>query len=499
MHYITHGLKHGFDIGFKAPTLTNNYRNLLSATEHQQAVTTAIIKEITRGHISGPFSAPPLQHIHCSPLGSRDKKDGSRRLIMDLSQPRGSSINDGIDKEEFTVQYSHFDEATDIVHKMGTDCLMSKIDVQHAFRLLPVKQSQWHLLAIRWLNLYYINTRLPFGLRSAPNIFNKFADLICWILHNNTQIQNIIHYSDDYFNGSPPNIRTATNELSLIKQTFQHLNVPIATEKISGPSTTITYLGIQIDSHTQTISLPQEKINDLATMLPSWLNRKKCTQKELLSLIGKLAFASKVIRPGRIFLRRLITTAHTVKRLHHFIYLNKEAQKDIKWWRDNFKHLNRKHFIPDNFTITTNDIKLFTDASSIGFGAIYNNAWIQSKWPTPYTHHSIDYKELFAIWAACITWGSEWERKRIIFITDNKPITELWQSGSSPSADLMDLIRNIYSIAVLYQFSVSFKHILGHFNPIADALSRYAQNKFHLLAPFAHKAATQLPQNTWTI
>ena len=88
--------------------------------------------------MSGPFTSAPLQKLHCSPLGSREKKDGSRRLIMDLSQPMGGSINEGIDKESFKVQYSHFDDATDLVYKMGTNCLMSKIDIQHAFRILPV-------------------------------------------------------------------------------------------------------------------------------------------------------------------------------------------------------------------------------------------------------------------------------------------------------------------------------------------------------------------------
>ena len=246
-----------------------------------------------------------------------------------------------------------------IVSVIGRNCLMSKIDIQHAFRLLPVKESQWPLLGIQWLGQYYVNTRLPFGLRSAPAIFNNFADLICWIIQNITHNPNIIHYSDDYFIVKSQDIIETHNELSTIKHIFQHLNVPIATEKIEGPATTITYLGIQINSRDQTIQLPDDKVSELTTLLPTWLHKKKCTQKEILSLIGKLSFASKVIRPGRIFLRRLITVAYTVKRLHHFIYLNKEAQADIKWWIDNIVHLNRCSVIPDKFTITSDDIRLY--------------------------------------------------------------------------------------------------------------------------------------------
>ena len=163
---------------------------------------------------------------------------------------------------------------------------------------------------MQWLRQFYINTILPFGLRSAPPIFNKFAE-VCWIIQNITNNPNITHYSDDYFIVKSQDLQETEKELANVKHILEHLNIPIATEKIEGQSTTITYLGIQINSHNQTTSRRQKKMS--STLLPTWLHKKKCTQKELLSLIGKFSFASKVIRPGRIFLRRLITIAHTVK------------------------------------------------------------------------------------------------------------------------------------------------------------------------------------------
>ena len=125
--YLIDGLTNGFSIGFNdtahAPTQPNN---LLSATQHSKEVTKALQKEIQRGHTSGPFLHPPWKDLHCSPLGSREKKDGSRRLIMDLSQPQGNSINDNIEKEDFPCQYTHFDNATNMVYNKGKNCLMTK-------------------------------------------------------------------------------------------------------------------------------------------------------------------------------------------------------------------------------------------------------------------------------------------------------------------------------------------------------------------------------------
>ena len=216
-------------------------------------------------------------------------------------------------------------------------------------------------------------------------------------------------------------------------------------------------------------------------------------------LIGKLSFVSKVVRPGRIFLRRLITLSTSAKRLHHHIYLNKESQADIQWWIKFLPTWNQHTIIPESFTIKNSDLKLFTDASNIGFGAIYKNSWIQASWPQSYIDHSIDFKELFAIVAATLTWGHQWQGKRIIFITDNLPITQIWHSGSSSSPPLMSLIRKLFFIAAKLQFSVSLKHILGSFNPIADSISRFQMVRFHSEAPHADILSTPIPPAIWDL
>ena len=54
---------------------------------------------------------------------------------MDLSSPHGSSINDYISKEGFTLHYATFDQAISLVAHHGMDALMAKLDIKHAFRL----------------------------------------------------------------------------------------------------------------------------------------------------------------------------------------------------------------------------------------------------------------------------------------------------------------------------------------------------------------------------
>ena len=119
--------------------------------------------------------------------------------------------------------------------------------------------------------------------------------------------------------------------------------------------------------------------------------------------------------------------------------------------------------------------------------------------PAHLHNESIDYKELFAIVASCLTWGQLWSGKRIVFLTDNLPITFAWQSGSSSSSPRMSLARKLFLTAAQSEFSVSLKHIPGKVNSVADALSRFLVHQFRSLAPRADQEPTTTPHSIWEI
>ena len=54
-----------------------------------------------------------------------------------------------------------------------------------------------------WKGSLYVHTALPFGLRSAPKLFNALADGLSWIL-TAKGIRDLLHYLDDFlFIGAP--------------------------------------------------------------------------------------------------------------------------------------------------------------------------------------------------------------------------------------------------------------------------------------------------------
>ena len=206
---------------------------------------------------------------------------------------------------------------------LGKGALIAKTDVKSAYRLVPIRPHDRRWLGMRWKDRVYIDGMLPFGLRSAPKIFNVAQEGIDWIYH----------YLDDFALLGPPNSPDCQRALDTLTQVFDSLGVPLAPEKREGPCTTITFLGIVIDTVRQELRLPQDKLERLVTTVTQWRWKKACTRRELESLIGTIQHACKVIPAGRPFLRRAITLLWGVKCQHHHIRLNKEIRSDLQRWK----------------------------------------------------------------------------------------------------------------------------------------------------------------------
>ena len=181
---------------------------------------------------------------------------------------------------------------------------MAKIDLKADFRMVPIVAEEWDLLGFHWKGKYYVDTCLPFGLRSAPYIFNQFASALHWIMATN-YVSDLIHYLDKFLLAGPPGQPTCSESTETMLRVCEKLGISVALDKLEGPATTITFLGITIDTTLQQLRLPPDKLQEMTLLIKSWLGKHKTTKRDLLSLIGKLSFAVKVVLSGRLFLRQL--------------------------------------------------------------------------------------------------------------------------------------------------------------------------------------------------
>ena len=295
-------------------------------------------KELSLGRMLGPFpdssTLPPLQ-VNRFGVIPKGHNTGKWRLITDLSFPPGQSVNDGIDPSLCSLSYILVDQVANVAAGFGGGALLAKVDIESAYRLIPVHPQDRPFQAMQWEGQLYIDPMLPFDLRSTPKIFNAVTDALNWHLRQRG-VQQVFHYLDDFVIVAPPNSPQCRDSMATLDMVCTELGVPIAEHKRGGPTTCMVFLGIEIDTVTAELRLPTEKLQRLRSLLKDWGDRKTCQRNELESLIGLLNHACKVVRSGRSFLRRMIDLLHHMPHnphRRHPIRLNNGFRSNLSWWR----------------------------------------------------------------------------------------------------------------------------------------------------------------------
>ena len=123
---------------------------------------------------------------------------------------------------------------------------------------------------------------------------------------------SIMHYLDDYLTMGKKQTKECENNLALIQQICAWLGVPLKVEKMEGPTEILIFLEVLIDTSKMELRLPTEKLMELKSLMVQWKYKQASTKRQLLSLVGKLAHVAKIVKPGRMFLRRMLDVAHSV-------------------------------------------------------------------------------------------------------------------------------------------------------------------------------------------
>ena len=147
-----------------------------SVVQNHQIVEQHIREETEAGRLLGPLPPQLAALCHISPMGliPKTNQPGKWRLIVDLSTPQGASINDAIDSSHCSLHYASIEDAVQAVRHLGPGTLLAKLDLRKAYRVISVHPDDHALLGIKWESQVYIDTTLPFGLCSAPKIFQQW-------------------------------------------------------------------------------------------------------------------------------------------------------------------------------------------------------------------------------------------------------------------------------------------------------------------------------------
>ena len=141
-------------------------------------------------------------------------------LILDLSSPEGRSVNDGIQPALCSLSYVSIDDAARAVAKAGRGALLAKVDIKSAYRIVEVHPEDRPLLGMLWDGGLFIDSVLPFGLRSAPKIFTALADALEWIVRQ-AGVETVFHYLDDFLIVGNPASEQCKVDLQRLLEVFK--------------------------------------------------------------------------------------------------------------------------------------------------------------------------------------------------------------------------------------------------------------------------------------
>ena len=261
--------------------------------------------------MTGPFRNNPFpQPLICSPLKTVPKRGSSnRRVVMDLSFPPHASVNIGIPdssylNEPYKLRLPGIDRLCEFILQLGQGCLLYKLDLQRAYRQIPIDPKDYHLLGFCFNNLLSFDIRCPFGLKTSAMICQRTTKAV---VHCFTQLGFLADvYLDDFYGADLP--ARASTAFTSLKQLLQELGLQTSPDKDSPPSTKLVCLGIDVDSEEMSLSVPPFRVQELLQELSLWSQRSRYTKKQLQSLLGKLSFITACVKPGRIFMARLLNT-----------------------------------------------------------------------------------------------------------------------------------------------------------------------------------------------
>ena len=201
----------------------------------------------------------------------------------------------------------------------GRGTLMAKFDVASAYRNMAIHPDDRPLLGMQWRGKYFVDLDLPFRLRSAPFIFISYG------------VDFLRHHLDDFFTLGPSSSPLCHSYLLTCVRLSKRLGLPLHPNKLQGPTTCVTILGIELDIDRLQARLPTEKRDWIVALLEEWSTKRFCKRRELESLIGHLYHACKVAPQGRTFLRRMTDLLCAFRLDNHPIRLNQEFRRDLTW------------------------------------------------------------------------------------------------------------------------------------------------------------------------
>lgn len=335
------------------------------------------------------------------------------------------------------------------------DCkFFSKLDINSAFWSIPLRISDKYKTAFVTQEGHFQWTCLPFGLKTAPAIFQR---ILCNIIRKHKLTTFTVNYIDDILIFS----KSFTDHIDHLTQLFQAIKkegFKLKFSKCSFAQDSVKYLGHIIQNNSV------KPLKDNLISIKNFPIPK--TSKNVRQFLGKINFYHKYVPKIAIKLDPL----HRLLKKGQEFNWTKECQESFD---------EMKEILCTQPVLTIFDphrpIYIYTDASLRGIGAVLKQpqedgeekpvAYFSKKLNEVQKKKKAIYLECLAIKECVRYWQHLLMGKKFIIFSDHKPLENL-NIKSRTDEELGDLTY------YLSQYDLEIKYKQGKYNIEADCLSR---------------------------
>ena len=445
----------------EVPAQVGEPRPYVLAEEERNFIDQELVGLLDKGvlEICTPTSNQVVSNIFLRP-----KKDGSFRLILDLTW-----VNEH-------VEYAHFKMCSlnTALEMMRPDCWMGSIDLKDAYYSVLVREEHRVYLRFKWRDILYQFRVLPNGLACAPRFFTKLLNPVFATIREGGG--ECFPYIDDSFVVADTK-EECVKTLGILQRDLKKLGFVIhPTKSVLEPVRELVFLGFLLDSRACRVFLTKEKEEKLTRAATDLLAKNKSTIREVAGLIGLLVAYSPAFRYAdlhtKLLEREKIDALRAAKgNFNGKMKLSWEARCEIFWWIENITRSGRAIRESDPETV------LFTDASSDGWGAHVGTSATGGRWSEEEKLMHINVLELrailFGLKSLC-----EGSNRHIRVMSDNTiAVAYVKHQGGVKSPECDGQAKLIWNWCEERNIWLSIAHIPGVENTLADAkLRKFADN-----------------------
>ena len=296
----------------------------------------------------------------------RDKKDGSHRMILNFK-----NLNMYAAKAHFKMDTLHT-----ITKLNRKDCFVASIDLKDACYSVPISRKDRKYLRFLWQGTLFQFTCLPNGLSCAPRKFTRLLKPALSELHLRGHISSA--YIDDMYLQGQTYKECVHNVIDSVTR-IDSLGLVAHPEKlVFYPLQQLEFLGLILNSVSMTIRLTPEKAAGLKMACHALLTNPSPTIRELARVVGKIVSSFPGVMYGPLHCRllehhKILALQTTCWNFDKHMSLSLETKSELSWWINNI--VEAQNILSRNAPA----VKLTTDASKLGWGAVLDTQSILRK------------------------------------------------------------------------------------------------------------------------